>query len=582
MPLFRFPGGKTKIKSQILSRIAALRRSEEEYGELFLGAGSILECMLTDNRFAFSLVRLNDRDAGIAAVWSAIIRYPEQLKEKLIAYTPAVADFDRFKAELLAVRGYVGSGPKMVELAAKKIILHQISFSGLGVMAGGPIGGRTQGSKYPVSCRYNPEGLCGKIDRLHNRLTRVRIVGNTCSSQDFSSFIRNANGNQIWYIDPPFYQPGPQLYQFGLTHQEHVNLAGILKASGTKFVLSYDDHPAIRKLYQWACIERIDGINYSIHTARQRAELLITRWTAKQPVHVGRVHLRTSRDLLAAAPSKSVGLVSCFTSEEGKFKMSTKTNGKVPPGNEPDLSKRSPLLVELETKVAKFLDTWIEAGEALEEIQRKKLYKKDLGFGTFQEYCRARWPFGSSRAYQLIAASKFWEEKLKPALSTTCRQTPPTEGVVRKIVRMPSACQDAVVPEIVKEATKSGRLNSKVINRALKKSGSWTPSSRPHIKKLKTTILTRSPAQRLEDPIYFAFANFLNTYAEEGRKDAIRYAARFYTKAEELMETGNGSDLFTQTMKAIGSPSPPPAINRLNCLRKSWKRERTTHRLYLT
>ena len=209
-----------------------------------------------------------------------------------------------------------------------------------------------------------------------------------------------------------------------------------------------------------------------------------------------------------------------------------------------------------EVQVDKFLDTWIEAGEALEEIQRKKLYKKDLGFDTFQEYCRARWPFGSSRAYQLIAASKFWEEKLKPALSTTCRQKPPTEGVVRKIVRMPSAYQDAVVPEIVKEATKAGRLNSKVINRALKKSGRWTQSSRPHIKKLKTTILTRSPAQRLEDPIYFAFANFLNTYTDGERKDAIRYAARFYTKAEELMETiENDSDLFTQTAKAIGSPS---------------------------
>jgi hypothetical protein len=130
--------------------------------------------------------------------------------------------------------------------------------------------------------------------------------------------------------------------------------------------------------------------------------------------------------------------------------------------------------------------------------------------------------------------------------------------VVRKIVRMPSAHQDAVVPAIVKEATKAGRLNSKIINRALKKSGRWTPSSRPHFKKLKTTILTRSPVQRLEDPIYFAFANFLDTYTEEDRKDAIRYAARSYTKAEELMDTvENGSDLFAQTMNAIGVTLPP-------------------------
>ena len=276
MTLFRYPGGKAKLKSQILNRIAALRDRETEFGELFIGAGAILESLLSDARFDFMRVRLNDRDPTVGAVWNSILRYPDALNNRLSSYTPKIGDFESFKSELLEIRDYVGSGWKMIDVAFKKIAIHQISFSGLGPRAGGVMGGKTQGSKYPLSCRYNSQALCHKIDQLHEQLSKVEIIGRYCTCEDFSPLLRNGNGGQVWFLDPPYYANGPGLYQVAFTPQDHENLAYTLRASETKFLCSYDDHPVIRRLYQWARMEPVE-VNYSIKTARRRSELLISR-----------------------------------------------------------------------------------------------------------------------------------------------------------------------------------------------------------------------------------------------------------------------------------------------------------------
>ena len=59
-------------------------------------------------------------------------------------------------------------------------------------------------------------------------------------------------------------------------------------------------------------------------------------------------------------------------------------------------------LRQLETVVQR---RFIEAGEALDEIWRKRLYRHD--FMTFAAYCESRLGFKRQHAYRLIAAAKF-------------------------------------------------------------------------------------------------------------------------------------------------------------------------------
>jgi hypothetical protein len=61
-------------------------------------------------------------------------------------------------------------------------------------------------------------------------------------------------------------------------------------------------------------------------------------------------------------------------------------------------------LVELEAVVERGFQTFIDVGQALQEIRDGRLYR--AAHATFAEYCRERFGFSDSRGRQLIAAAK--------------------------------------------------------------------------------------------------------------------------------------------------------------------------------
>ena len=63
-------------------------------------------------------------------------------------------------------------------------------------------------------------------------------------------------------------------------------------------------------------------------------------------------------------------------------------------------------LERLEEIIRENVGAFYEIGDALTKIRVKKYYHDVLGYETFEEYCRKRWDFNSSRARQLIAATE--------------------------------------------------------------------------------------------------------------------------------------------------------------------------------
>ena len=51
---------------------------------------------------------------------------------------------------------------RIVDIGFKKLAIHQISYSGLGTMSGGPLGGAGQKSQYKIDCRWSPDASAGK------------------------------------------------------------------------------------------------------------------------------------------------------------------------------------------------------------------------------------------------------------------------------------------------------------------------------------------------------------------------------------------------------------------------------------
>lgn len=171
LSIIRYPGGKTKLKTQIVAELMRFvpENKDLEYREPFFGGGSIgLEFIA---RSGINKVWINDKDVGIAALWTAVIHYPHYLKELVSAFEPSVEKFDQYKDELKQRLNF-SQLDDVVEIGFKKLALHQISYSGLGTKSGGPLGGRkidnyvdTKKNKYPIDSRWSPTHLCKRLTR---------------------------------------------------------------------------------------------------------------------------------------------------------------------------------------------------------------------------------------------------------------------------------------------------------------------------------------------------------------------------------------------------------------------------------
>lgn len=287
MALIRYPGSKHKLADEIWAAFPdamtlPLHSSELawEYREPFFGAGAIGFRVLSVLHPRVN-VWLNDFDFGIASLWSTI-RQPESLRqfcEKIAAFEPSVEAFERYKEH----DGDRSIGE--VEAAFRKLALHRISFSGLGVMAGGPIGGADQSNAtYKVGCRWRPEKLRSDAVRYHKLLRKFPSCKITCG--DFEHVLAGANERTFIYLDPPYYEKGPELYKHSMSDADHERLASKLKDAPFHWVLSYDDHTAIRDLYSWAEIKEVK-ITYTTAIAKngdrpKNKEVVITPKVARR------------------------------------------------------------------------------------------------------------------------------------------------------------------------------------------------------------------------------------------------------------------------------------------------------------
>lgn len=65
----------------------------------------------------------------------------------------------------------------------------------------------------------------------------------------------------------------------------------------------------------------------------------------------------------------------------------------------------TPTLAELEQVIEQGKDAFIRVGVALLDIRDRRLYR-EAGYSRFEDYCRERWGFGRTQAYELIDAAE--------------------------------------------------------------------------------------------------------------------------------------------------------------------------------
>jgi len=265
MSFFRYPGGKSKLRSVITKQLDI---QADQYREPFFGGGSIGLKLLSENP-KISNIWINDKDIGIACLWTSVIRYHEDFKEAVRDFIPSVSAFHELRTELVALSSMPQQRDKIVDIGFKKLAIHQLSYSGLGTKSGGPLGGVEQKSIYKIDCRWSPEYICKKVDKFHNQFQSIEVYGNCCTNLDFADLIEDTSCDSLLYLDPPYYNKGNDLYQYGFAIEDHQRLAVVLRNTRHTWVLSYDDCDEVRSLYKWACVKPLN-VNYSITTSKDK------------------------------------------------------------------------------------------------------------------------------------------------------------------------------------------------------------------------------------------------------------------------------------------------------------------------
>ncbi len=153
-----------------------------------------------------------------------------------------------------------------------------------------------------------------KLEAIHSRLINVII-----DHLDFRACIKNWDSSDtFFFLDPPYYDRPKELYRYPITERDHIDLAAILKQTLGKWLLTYGDHPHIRKLYGGHLIRKVESYSYCQKISRRNGEskrgkhnhLLIMNYSpppVREPLKELKPLLLFEPDKISAKEMKSCG-----------------------------------------------------------------------------------------------------------------------------------------------------------------------------------------------------------------------------------------------------------------------------------
>ena len=267
----RYPGGKSQLAPLVIELLRANDLFNGVYVEPFAGGAGIAWKLLLDGYV--SEVWINDIDRSIHALWASVLRHADDLCERIETTHITIEEWHKQRAIQQESR------PKQLDLAFSTFFLNRTNRSG--ILKAGVIGGLTQQGNYSLDCRFNKVDLISRIQRIALYREQVKL-----SRKDAAVFITESVSRlpkqSLVNIDPPYYGKGRELYCSFYDHADHASLAKRIREIDQPWMLTYDDVPEIRALYEGLRVEQ-SALNYSAQVKRVGIELLILGPTLALP-----------------------------------------------------------------------------------------------------------------------------------------------------------------------------------------------------------------------------------------------------------------------------------------------------------
>lgn len=254
LPVAPWIGGKRNLARVICARIDAI--PHKVYAEPFVGMAGVF--LRRSSRPRSEVI--NDRGRDVSNLFRILQRHYPQFLETLRFQLTTRAEFERLVAT-------PADTLTDLERAARFLYLQRTAF-------GGKVTGQNFGVSRERSGRFNLTTLEPMLEDLHTRLSGVVI-----ECLDFGDFIRRYDGpDTLFYLDPPYWGSEDDYGRAMFLQSDFERLAGLLAGIKGRFLMSINDVPEIRWIFERFAIEEVTTtytISKSAGARGERAELLV-------------------------------------------------------------------------------------------------------------------------------------------------------------------------------------------------------------------------------------------------------------------------------------------------------------------
>jgi len=237
----RYPGGKGKLARFVAEVIRINGLEDGLYVEPYAGGAAVAWELLLTGRVR--QVHVNDLSRPIYAFWRCVLDQTEGLA-RLITDTP-------LDIETWARMKWIFAHPDGVDdltLGYAMFYLNRTNRSG--ILNGGPIGGRAQSGTWNMDARYNRTELVRRVERIAQARRRITLT-NMDAAELLSKYADKWKKRTLVYLDPPYFDKGPELYYNFYKHGDHAGVSYAVRSlCGVPWIVSYDDVLPIHTLYQ--------------------------------------------------------------------------------------------------------------------------------------------------------------------------------------------------------------------------------------------------------------------------------------------------------------------------------------------
>lgn len=246
-------GGKKALRDEILARFP---RNYKRYIEVFGGAGWVLFLKPPGNDFEV----FNDFNGNLVNLYRCVREQPEALRNELRYMLNSRLDFEYMKGML-----HSQAVLPDVRRAAYYYALIRYSYAA---------GTSTFGSQ--------PHAMWNNFPLIESAAGRLQKV--VIENKDCVKLIRQYDRPEsFFYCDPPYYNADQYYEAVSSDGFDHAGLADALLGIKGKFLLSYNDCPEIRALYDRPGIvvegiSRLSNIAQRYENGKQYPELLISNY----------------------------------------------------------------------------------------------------------------------------------------------------------------------------------------------------------------------------------------------------------------------------------------------------------------